>query len=189
MRCEPNLSSRLLALANRSVDPTRRRNGPGLGLYSTQALGSDLLDAAAQLVTGNLGNPRISGPRRRYHGCCRAIAHATSSRRSISVPELASAVNVKRRTLERAFRETLDITPSRFLRLQRFNRLHKDLRAARSRETTVTALLMDWGFSELGRTAVEYKGLFGESPSATLVGGTSSQGLRLSDALVETPHR
>ena len=189
LSCHPSLSARLLALASRSCVPAEAANGPNLGRHTTLALRSDLLDAVAQLVTGDLGNQETSSPRGHYQVCCRAIAYVKSVRMPITVPELASAVNVKRRTLERAFRRSLGISPYRFLRLHRLNRLHKDLRAGRSQGKTVTALLMDWGFSELGRTAVEYKSLFGESPSATLARGASPTGLRLADALVEGPRR
>jgi AraC family ethanolamine operon transcriptional activator len=189
LSCGPNLSGRLLALANRAISPSRGRNGPGLHRLSTQALRSDLLDAVARLVTGDPGNQNPPNPQSHYQVCCRAIAYSRTLRKATNVSELCSAVNVKRRTLERALRENLGITPHQLMHLHRLNRLHRNLRAANPGETTVTTLMLEWGFSELGRTAVEYKRLFGQLPSATLAGGTSSPGLRLVDALADAPRQ
>jgi len=185
LRGEPNLSRRLLALANRAVDPSSGCNERKLGRYSKNALRADLLDAAAQLVTGDDWNRDHSSPPWRYETCRNAITHVRSLRVAISVPELAASVGVKRRTLERAFQENLGISPYRFLRLSRLNRLHRELRKARPDRRKVTALLLDCGFSEMGRTAAEYKDLFGTSPSTTLTDKPSLPGLRLADALVE----
>lgn len=184
--CEPNLARRLLALSNRAVTPSGRVNAAWQGHSSTKSLRAELLEAAAQLVVGDDRNRDDSGPRRSYQKCCRAIAYMSRIQAPVGVPELASAVGVNRRTLERAFRETLGISPYRFLRLHRLNRLRRELRSARVGERTVTELANDWGFTELGRTAVDYKGLFGESPSATLAEGPSPPSLRLADALVVT---
>ena len=189
MSCGPKLFGRLLSLANRSIDPSRRRSRPNLDRLSTQALRSDLLDATARLVTGDSGNHKPSSPQRRYEVCCRAVAYSKSLRKRISVSELCSAINVKRRTLERAFQETLGITPYHFLYLHRLNHLHKDLLAATPQDKTVTALMLEWGFSELGRTATQFKSLFGESPSDILSQPASSPGIRLADALVGPPRR
>jgi len=187
LRSEPTLSRRLLALANRAVDLSTGRVWPRLGYHSTKALRADLLEAAAQLVTGGDRERRYSAKRQRHHIFCRAMAYAKNLRKPISVPELAAAVGVSRRTLERAFAETLGISPYRFLRLHRLNRLHRELRRAHPGERSVTALLSEWGFSELGRTAVEYRRLFGKSPSATLVERPVSRSLKLADALIAAP--
>jgi len=117
------------------------------------------------------------------------IAYSRGLRKPISVPELCSAINVKRRTLERAFQTALGVTPYHFLSLHRLNHLYKDLLAASPKDKTVTALMLDWGFSELGRTATELKSLFGKSPSAALSHPTSSPGITLADALVDPPRR
>ena len=66
------------------------------------------------------------------------------------------------------------------------NGAHHDLRAADADFSRVSRIGNDWGFSELGRFAVEYKKFFGESPSETLRSPANLAPIRLADALSET---
>ena len=96
---------------------------------------------------------------------------------------MAAAVGVSRRALELAFRNTLDISPYNFLRLNRFNRLHRELRSTERNSTTVTQLALRCGFTELGRASGEYKRLFGEYPSTTLADEGRRTAIRLADVV------
>jgi AraC-like DNA-binding protein len=86
----------------------------------------------------------------------------------VSVLELCAATTTARRTLERAFREHLGISPTRYLRLCRYRRALSALASTGARESSVSDVAIGAGFSELGRFAVEYRRLFGEKPSETL---------------------
>ena len=185
LRCAPELSVRLFALARRAVEPSVGSIPCGQDSPGTMALRAELMEAASQLVIGESGNRRYSRRRRNYRVWRRAIEATNSVRGPISVSELASEVGASRRTLERAFQETVGVSPYKFSRLHRLNRLYRDLRRANVQQGSVTQLLTDWGFSELGRTAVEYRSLFGESPSMTLAQEPSSSNLTLADALNE----
>jgi AraC family ethanolamine operon transcriptional activator len=77
----------------------------------------------------------------------------------------------------------LDISPQRYLRYMRLNGLHRDLRRRSAGQTTVTEAATHWGFVELGRTAVEYRELFGEPPSTTLARNGPLDCRRFADAL------
>ena len=114
----------------------------------------------------------------------RAIELCEAASQPIGVSDLAAACNVSKRVLELGFRETLRITPSRFMQQERMNRVRKELRASDRTSTSVTEVLTRWGITELGRFAVEYKSLFSESPSTTLGRDFVVPNRRLADALV-----
>jgi AraC-like DNA-binding protein len=64
--------------------------------------------------------------------------------------------------------EQFGTTPKRFLMLRRLHLAHKALRAASSSNASVTEIATRFGFWELGRFAVTYRDVFGETPSSTL---------------------
>lgn len=185
MECNPDLSRRLLALADQAVESTRHHEPAGPPGSSVQALRSDLMEAVAELISGNIETTTTTGVRKRHRICRSLLAHMRSLRRPTTVPELALAVGVDRRALERALQENLGLSPHKFVRIHRLNGLRRDLRSADPRLDSVTNLAMAWGFDELGRTAVDYRKLFGESPSVTLRRPHSTPGLRLADALAD----
>ncbi|WP_425359542.1 helix-turn-helix transcriptional regulator [Borborobacter arsenicus] len=87
--------------------------------------------------------------------------------RPVHISELCSALMVSRRTLHRAFFETLGTGPMTYLRLRRLSAVHRALRMPGSSQASVTHTALDHGFSDLGRFAVYYRSIFGESPSQT----------------------
>lgn len=113
----------------------------------------------------------------------RAIAFIENLRVPITIPEFATASGMSQRSLELAFQETLGITPRQYLHWHRMNRIHRQLLASDVEATSITRIATHWGFTELGRFAVEYKRLFGESPSVTLMRSKAPPAKRLSDAL------
>ncbi len=93
--------------------------------------------------------------------------------------DLALDLGVSLRTLEMAFRSCMELPPSRYLRRLRLNRAHAGLVRHGPEETTVTRIATDLGFTELGRFSVEYRRIFGETPSATLRRGQRGVGAEL----------
>jgi AraC-like DNA-binding protein len=84
------------------------------------------------------------------------------------IPEMCKAIRVSERTLRMCCQEHLGMAPKRYLLLRRMGLARRALREAMPDKTSVTAIGTRYGFWELGRFAVEYQALFGESPSATL---------------------
>ncbi len=82
---------------------------------------------------------------------------------------LACHLSVSRRTLYRAFKAHLGMSPAKYLKLYRHSRVHLELSHASAGETSVSACALRWGFGELGRFAGEYRQIFGELPSETIV--------------------
>ncbi len=87
---------------------------------------------------------------------------------AVYVPQLCAAIGVSDRTLRLCCQEHLGTSPKRYLYLRRMTLAWRALRTARTTNTSVTEVAMQLGFWELGRFAVQYKSLFGESPSTTL---------------------
>jgi AraC family ethanolamine operon transcriptional activator len=92
---------------------------------------------------------------------------------TVQIADLCRALRVSRRTLQRAFTETLGMGPARYLTLKRLAAVRAALRQADPVATTVTDTAIQHGFWELGRFAKEYRQTFGESPSETLIRGMS----------------
>ena len=84
------------------------------------------------------------------------------------LPEICAAIGVGERTLRSACREHLGMSPMRYLALRRMHLVRRVLLHAIPSTTTVTRIATDHGFWELGRFSVNYRAMFGETPSATL---------------------
>jgi AraC-like DNA-binding protein len=84
------------------------------------------------------------------------------------IPEMCKAIGVSERTLRICCQEHLGMGPKRYLLLRRMHLAQRALRQATPEATSVTDIATRYGFWQLGRFAVEYQSLFGESPSATL---------------------
>jgi AraC family ethanolamine operon transcriptional activator len=93
-----------------------------------------------------------------------------------SIPALCSLAGVSERTLEYAFREHFGMTPARYVKLRRLNRVRRELEAAAPEGSSVTAVALRSGFFDLGRFAGEYRALFRERPSETLRRAAARQG-------------
>src|SRR5215472_6871523 len=90
-----------------------------------------------------------------------------SQNSAVYLPELCSRIAVSSRTLRLCCQQQLGMSPKRYLTLRRMHLVRRALRRA-SRSDTVTDIAMSFGFWELGRFAVRYKLIFGESPSETM---------------------
>jgi len=93
---------------------------------------------------------------------------AANCNQPVYLGEMYAATGVSETTLHRCCHEHLGMGPVRYLRLRRMSLVRAALLRADPANATVTDIATDHGFWELGRFAVEYRALFGESPSASL---------------------
>lgn len=92
---------------------------------------------------------------------------STSPHHLVHVSELCLALRVSRRTLHRAFHETLGCGPLEYLRLRRLAAVRSRLTNDQSVPPSVTQAALDAGFLDLGRFGKYYRRLYGETPTAT----------------------
>jgi AraC family ethanolamine operon transcriptional activator len=86
----------------------------------------------------------------------------------VHISELCSALKVSRRSLHRAFTDTLGIGPAVYLRRRRLSAIRSILSRRDSPTISIGNLAFEYGFPETGRFAAYYRAHFGEAPSDTL---------------------
>ena len=89
------------------------------------------------------------------------------SERCQTSASLSATLGVSRRTLERAFREVLGLSPYQYMLRSRLLAARSDLRNGAS-HVTVTEVAHRYEFCTSSEFASHYKRVFGEPPSATL---------------------
>jgi AraC-like DNA-binding protein len=88
--------------------------------------------------------------------------------RNPTLSELSAISGMCARSLINAFQAVTGMSPMTYLRVQRLNAVHKALLALGPSGTRVMDVAADWGFWHMGHFTVNYRKLFGESPSETL---------------------
>lgn len=166
----PTAMARLLRL--HSEAESLARNAPAILSHPESARGLEqaLIQAliACIAVAPDLQKERPA--RHRHHAIMtrfRAVLEQCENQ-VVHIPELCMAVGVPARTLRACCQEYLGMSPKQFLTLRRLHLAHLVLHQSDYAKATVTEIATSFGFWELGRFAIEYRSVFGETPSATL---------------------
>ena len=88
----------------------------------------------------------------------------------IRLADIVQASGVPGRTLFKHFSDCRGLSPMRYLRNARLDKVSETLRRV-APEARITEIAMQWGFTHMGRFSGEYRRRFGESPSQTLSRG------------------
>lgn len=91
---------------------------------------------------------------------------AEHAREDIAVADVALAAGLSLRSLQHGFRRCLDSSPQDYLKLARLRGVRRELLDAGARRS-VEDIARDWGFSNRGHFATQYRKLYGELPSQT----------------------
>jgi AraC-like DNA-binding protein len=91
----------------------------------------------------------------------------------ITVSDVAAHLGVGLRTLQAGFRQWRSTTPSAHLRQVRLQLVRDELLRS-GPEAQVTTIAMRHGFMHLGRFSAQYRSVFAEPPSATLLRGRAA---------------
>ena len=86
----------------------------------------------------------------------------------LTLADVCRVVGVSRRTLMDGFREQVGLSPMRYLKLIRLNRVHEALRRGGAVTTKIVDVANAVGFWHMGQLARDYRKLFGELPRETL---------------------
>jgi AraC-like DNA-binding protein len=85
-----------------------------------------------------------------------------------TLPEIVRVADVSASTLTRSFLKKYAVSPIAFMKQRRLEMVRGQLLTPRDQGKTVTAIAMEYGFYQLGQFAVDYRKMFGESPSDNL---------------------
>src|SRR5262249_17043284 len=88
--------------------------------------------------------------------------------RPVHISELCSTLKISRRSLHRAFTDTLGMGPAAYLRRRRLSTIRSILSRRDTATISIGDLAFEYGFPETGRFAAYYRAHFGETPSETL---------------------
>lgn len=87
---------------------------------------------------------------------------------AISLGDIAAAIGVSGRSLQRAFAKYCGCSLLQFLRQLRLDALHQELKTGITPDSNITDVMLKYQFSHLGRCSQQYQERFGELPSETL---------------------
>jgi len=88
---------------------------------------------------------------------------------TVTLLDLSTACGVRSRSLINAFQAVTGFTPMEYLKRLRLNGVRDSLRRSENARTRIIDVATAWGFWHMGHFAADYRGLFGESPSQTLL--------------------
>ncbi|TDR85337.1 helix-turn-helix transcriptional regulator [Enterovirga rhinocerotis] len=87
--------------------------------------------------------------------------------RPVHLSEICTALQISRRSLHRAFANTLGLGPVAYLRRRRLSLIEAILRRSDARSVKIAQLAFEYGFPEPSRFTSYYRALFGVTPSHT----------------------
>ena len=119
--------------------------------------------ASAEKVT------RVSN-RQRHRLVERADEYVRShSDRLITVAELCSVLGISRRALQASFQDALGVSPHAYIRAVSLNAVRRHLKNPDSPYRSIQDAAAAYGFWHMSQFAQDYRQLFGERPSETLL--------------------
>ncbi len=89
---------------------------------------------------------------------------------TVTLLDLSRACGIRSRSLINAFEAIMGFSPMDYLKRLRLTSVRSALLRADPRAMRVIDVAMDWGFGHMGHFAHDYRVMFGEAPSQTLLG-------------------
>jgi AraC-like DNA-binding protein len=89
--------------------------------------------------------------------------------KSLTILDLSRLCGMRARSLINAFEAVTGYSPMDYLKKLRLSEVHRSLLRADASRTRIINVATDWGFWHMGHFARDYRAMFGESPSRTLL--------------------
>lgn len=127
----------------------------------------DTLSSLLQTLAGSAPTRTKATQRWRVFRRAQRIMRDMTPGEQTTIADVCSSVDCSISTLERAFREQVGVGPKAYLLRLRFNAVNRALRESDGAGVTDIANL--YGFWHMGKFAADYRKLFGELPSQTML--------------------
>lgn len=149
--------------------------GPFLDLAARRGVERSLLET---FLCALRGSDFMPSPKHQVAGKLRHLRQArdfikASSHAPIQLEDVSNALGMSLRGVEVLFRNSLGIGPNAYIRHQRLHGVRRALLAVEPESGVVKELAIQWGFWHMGHFSKNYRTLFGECPTETLVGRLS----------------
>jgi methylphosphotriester-DNA--protein-cysteine methyltransferase len=115
------------------------------------------------------------------------LRRAEESRYCVTMSDLCDAAGVSERRMRHAFYECYGAAPTAYLRATALREVRRVLLGAPAQRDAVTRAASDFGFQHLSRFAGQYRALFGEPPSATVVRARATAPCLDEEAAIPSP--
>lgn len=94
--------------------------------------------------------------------------------KSLTILDLSRVCGMRARSLINAFEAVTGLSPMDYLKRLRLTEVHRSLLRSDRLRTRIINVATDWGFWHMGHFARDYRAMFGESPSRTLLQSQTS---------------
>jgi AraC-like DNA-binding protein len=88
---------------------------------------------------------------------------------TVTLLDLSQISGMRSRSLINAFEAVTGFSPMDYLKRLRLDGVHRTLQRANKTQTRIIDVATDWGFWHMGHFTTDYRAMFGETPSRTLV--------------------
>ncbi len=140
--------------------------------FDRKAIG-DIESQIAYLILLGIGcriPQRRSRPnRKRDRAFSMAVEMIIDAPEPPSIRDICKRVGASERTLRYAFQEHMDVSPKQFLNAHRLNRVRRSLLSGPDGPSPIQDTAAEFGFWHTGQFAADYRSMFGELPSETLL--------------------
>lgn len=122
-----------------------------------------------QILDGGYEETKSKNNRKRDKAIKKAISFIEENPlEAISIPKICDYAQVSPRTLEYGFQEQFLVGPKQYAKATKLNAVRQELLTAHNKPL-ITEIANKHGFNHMGQFSADYKSLFGEVPSQSLL--------------------